>query len=362
MTIALLYGGKSGEHEVSLRSSASVARHVKPGHTLVLIGIDHDGAWYLQPKAVLDDALAGDNPLGLVVDGAALVSAIPGRGLALAGSSSPIRLDVVFPVLHGTFGEDGTIQGLLELSGVPYIGCDVLGSAVGMDKEMAKNLWDRAGLPVVPFVPIRKCDLSPQVLEKARVRSEAAFGYPMFVKPTCSGSSVGTSKVADAAGFDTAVRAALEWDFRALVEPFIAAREIECSVIGNGTVRSFLPGEIVPRHEFYDYEAKYIDPDGAALIIPADIPPETAARVRNVAERAYVAAGLNGMARVDFFLDKRTGEVYLNEVNTIPGFTSISMFPKMCEAGGLAFPDLIDELVNLAIERGKRRSELRFVR
>ncbi len=360
MNIVILYGGKTGEHEVSLRSAASVVRHTKRAHALSLVGIDHDGRWYLQPAQVLADALAGDAPLSIVADPASLVSLVPGTGLALAATGKPIAADVVFPVLHGSFGEDGTVQGAFEIAGLPYVGCDVLGSAVGMDKEISKRLWERAGLPVVPFLPIRASELERDGPDKFRVRAEAAFDYPMFVKPTCAGSSVGASKVTDAAGFEQAVREALAWDTRAMVEPFVHAREIEVSVVGNDAIASFPPSEIVPKHEFYDYDAKYLDPDGAALIIPADIPEATAAKVRKIAESAYAVAGLNGMARVDFFLDKLTGEVYLNEANTIPGFTSISMFPKMCEAGGLPYPELLERLYALALERSNRKAGIRY--
>ena len=361
MNITLLYGGRSGEHEVSLLSAASVARHMPSVHALTLIGIDHDGAWYLQPPKVLSDALSGDAPLALVANPSALVAAVPGKGLALL-SGKFIPTDIVLPILHGTFGEDGTIQGLLETANLAYAGADVLGSAVGMDKEISKNIWSGAGLPVVPYCVARSGDLDPERLARIQKDAEKSLGYPMFVKPACAGSSVGASKVAGPDGLRAAIESALEWGTKAILEPFVTARELECSVVGNGDPVAFPPGEIVSTHEFYDYEAKYIDPNGAALVIPAPIPNETSAKIMDIAVRAYKAASLSGMARVDFLLDKTNGNVFLNEANTIPGFTHISMFPKMCEAGGLTYPELLERIALLGLERKRSRDAIRFAR
>ncbi|HUX38421.1 MAG TPA: D-alanine--D-alanine ligase family protein [Rectinemataceae bacterium] len=360
--VAILYGGKSGEHEVSLQSAASIVHHMDPSlFELHLIAIAKDGTWILQGPEVL--AMTRADGAALVVGEGPRVFVAPSDGLIVADGAStrPLPCDCVFPVLHGTFGEDGTIQGLLEVAGLPYVGAPVMGSALGMDKEKAKRLWMAAGLPVVPFALARRDDLdSAAALEALSKVVESRFGWPAFAKPACAGSSVGASRVDGRADLARALREALEWDDKALVEPFVAAREIECSVLGNGEARAFPPGEIVSKHEFYDYEAKYIDPDGAALILPALLGEGVAERVMDLALRAYKALDLAGMARVDFFVDRKSGEILLNEVNTIPGFTSISMYPKMCETGGLRYADLIAELVGLAIERFEAKASLRY--
>ena len=370
--IVILYGGKSGEHEVSLVSAGSIVRHLDlSSFEPVLVGVGKDGGWTLQPE---DAALAfraaheadGEGvatPLPILAG--PRVAVLPGAGLAaLHGAGlEALPCDLVFPVLHGTFGEDGTIQGLLEVAGLPYVGAPVMGSALGMDKEKAKELWLRAGLPVVPFLVARRGEHdSPAALEALARKAEARFGWPVFVKPACAGSSVGASKAEDAAGLAASLAEALAWDDKAMIEPFVQAREIECSVLGNASPIAFAPGEVQPTHEFYDYEAKYVDPDGARLEIPARISAEQAERVRSVAVAACRACEIAGMARVDFFIDRRTGEVLLNELNTIPGFTHISMYPKMCEAGGLPYGDLISRLAALALERHEGRTRLRFSR
>jgi len=359
MRLAILYGGKSGEHEVSLRSAASVIRHLDRSHKLHLIGITKAGAWHLQPDSVLASCLEGEDPLELRADGPSVL-AVPGTGLRVYGArgSADLPLDAVFPVLHGTFGEDGTVQGLLECSNLAYVGADVLGSAIGMDKEIAKILWRDAGLPIVPSITARAVDADR--IDDLVGNVERTFGWPVFVKPARCGSSVGASKAETRSDLKSALLKALAFDTKALVEPFIAAREIECSVLGNDTPRAFPPGELIPSHEFYDYEAKYIDPAGARFVIPAALDETTSARVMEIAVTAYTSAGLAGMARVDFFIDKKSGFIYLNEANTIPGFTSISMYPMMCESGGLPYPALLDELLALAVERKKSRSTLRY--
>ena len=361
MRIAILYGGKSGEHDVSLLSAASIIRNLDRSHRLHLIGITKTGAWHLQPESVLASCLEDDGPLELRADGPDVL-AVPGTGLRVYGArgSSDLPLDVVFPVLHGTFGEDGTVQGLLECAGLAYVGAGVMGSAIAMDKETSKTLWREAGLPVVPSLTARLADL--ERLEELSAEIERRFGWPVFVKPAGCGSSVGASKAGTRSDMKSALHTALLCDTKALVEPFIAAREIECAVLGNENPRAFPPGEIVPSHEFYDYDAKYIDPLGAKLVIPAMIGEESAQRITAIALSAYRAAGLSGMARVDFFIDRNDDTIYLNEANTIPGFTSISMYPKMCEAGGLPYPALLDELLRLATERHAARAGLRYER
>jgi len=359
--IVLLYGGKSGEHEVSLVSAASILRHLDlSAYEPVLVGVSKDGAWHLQDESSATAALADSGPLA-IAEGRRVLAA-PGAGLVAEGPGGLERIacDLVFPVLHGTFGEDGTIQGLLETAGLAYVGAGVLGSAIGMDKEKAKELWLRAGLPVVPFMTVRSDALGD--IDAVARKAVARFRWPCFVKPSCAGSSVGASKVASAEDLGSALRSALEWDEKALIEPFVQAREIECAVLGNDDPVAYAPGEVAPSHEFYDYEAKYVDPDGARLEVPARLSPEQASRVREIAVAAYKACELSGMARVDFFLDKRTGEILLNEVNTIPGFTHISMYPRMCEAGGMPYSKLISRLAELALERHAARERLRFAR
>ncbi len=363
-TIAVVYGGRSGEHEVSLVSAASVARNLDPKtNDVLLVGIAKDGRWYLQEERELARCRAGAAALGLAADKDRQVAVVPGGGrdgglvrLAAAGTV-PLRVDAVFPVLHGTFGEDGTIQGLFEMAGLPYVGAGVIGSAIGMDKDKAKSLWIQAGLPVVPYLAVREADWNGGRRRDIVETAERAFPYPLFVKPSCAGSSVGAGKASGRAELERALDAAFAWDDKALVEPFVPAREIECSVTGNEAPEAYTPGEVAPTHEFYDYEAKYVDPDGAALIIPADLPTEALAKVKDIAVKAYRAAEIVGLARVDFFVRKDTGEIFLNEVNTMPGFTGISMFPKMCEASGLSYPALLEKVIALALARhGKRAS------
>ncbi|HET7839814.1 MAG TPA: D-alanine--D-alanine ligase family protein [Rectinemataceae bacterium] len=362
--VVILYGGKSGEHEVSLISAASIVRHLDRGrYEPILVGIAKDGSWILQDAGVLSEALAGEGPLPLRAGKAVLALASKGLAVLEEGGLLPLECDLVFPVLHGTFGEDGTVQGFLEVAGLPYVGAGVLGSALGMDKEKSKELWLRAGLPVVPYIAVRRSELgSAAAIEGLARRIEARFGWPCFVKPACSGSSVGSSKVDGPRGLGAALDEALAWDEKAMVEPFVSAREIECAVLGNASPRAFPPGEVIPSHEFYDYEAKYLDPQGARFEIPARLSAEQAERVTTVAVAAFKACECSGMARVDFFVDKRTGEVLLNELNTIPGFTHISMYPKMCESGGLAYAGLIERLLDLALERHAAREALRYSR
>jgi D-alanine-D-alanine ligase len=367
--IVILYGGKSCEHEVSLLSAGSIIRHLDADkYEAILVGIAKDGYWLLQDEYIARDYLnsgSSTGPLPLPLADGPRVLVVPGGGLRVEskGRLKSLPCDLVFPVLHGSFGEDGTIQGLLEVAGLAYVGAPVLGSAIGMDKEKAKELWLRAGLPVVPFLLVRRGEMEyPSFMENLGRKIDARFGWPVFVKPACAGSSVGASKVHEASALLAALRQALEWDVKAMVEPFLKAREIECSVIGNREIAAFVPGEILPTHEFYDYEAKYIDPDGARFEIPARISADQVERVKSVAIAAYKSCEMAGMARVDFFIEERTGEVLLNEINTIPGFTHISMFPKMCEAGGLPYAALIDRLAELALARHAERATLRFSR
>lgn len=370
MNIAVLYGGKSGEHEVSLLSGASVARHIpKEGNRITLIGIDRDGAWYLQDESLLEMVRnTADAALTIDCDPSRRIQVVPGGGCsgALRCGTTDIPADVVFPVLHGTFGEDGTIQGLFEMAELPYVGGGVMASSVAMDKEKTKMLWQQEQLPVVPFLSVLAADwksgITPEAVSSRKAvcdAVEARFSWPVFVKPARAGSSVGACKAENAGVLETCLDEAFRWDTKVLVEPFISAREIECSVTGNGRAVAYEPGEIAPTHEFYDYDAKYLDPDGALLIVPARLSREEKEQVKHLACRAYEALELDGLSRVDFFLDKDSGKLYLNEINTIPGFTHISMFPRMCEEAGLKYGDLIMYLLDLARERFDRSRRLR---
>lgn len=372
-TVVVLYGGRSGEHEVSRISASSIVRHLdRNKYELVLVGISKTGEWLLQDSAALrnvaeESGAQGKDPgmSGLPpITGGIPVCVLPSRGLFAANGSgglSSLNADIVFPVLHGTFGEDGTVQGLLECSGLPYVGAGVLGSAVGMDKEITKEIWLSAGLDVVDFLCVRNRDMENSLFLANLIRKiEARFGWPCFVKPARSGSSVGASRANNAEELPAALSKAFVYDTKVLVERYMNAREVECAVLGNGSPQAFPPGEIVPTHEFYDYEAKYKDPDGARLQVPADLSPSQAEQIRGCAVKAYKACELNGMARVDFFIEKRTGKAYLNEVNTIPGFTAISMYPRMCAAGGLSYPALLDELIRLGLELSAERKSLSY--
>jgi len=350
-SVCILYGGRSGEHEVSCRSAASVSRNLDPKkYRQVLIGIDKAGRWHLQLKPRFRIEEYGER-LEVMPEGEP-VAVVPGQGLSAA--SGVIDVDVVFPVLHGTFGEDGTVQGLLEMANLAYVGAGVLGSSLAMDKQKTKEVWRQSGLPVVDFVVVRddSAESTAAVLDRLQL--------PLFVKPATAGSSVGVSKVHGRDELQEAIAGALLYDAKVMVEPAVEGREIECAVLGNESAQAFDPGEILPTHEFYSYEAKYIDPEGADLRLPADLPGPLSREIRELAVAAFRAVECSGMARVDFFLEKESGRVLLNEINTIPGFTNISMYPKMCEASGLPYPELLDRLVDLALERHEKRGSLRY--
>ena len=355
LRVGVLFGGRSGEHEVSLASAASVIRGLDSDkYEAVPIGITKDGHWLIGEGAVkmLPEVLKGGRRVMLSADPteAALVPLDRGAGAQ--------RLDVIFPVMHGTFGEDGTIQGMLELASIPYVGAGVLGSAVGMDKDVSKRLCKAAGIPVVPWVTVYrwKWEKDPEAV-KAEI--EGNFEYPVFVKPATLGSSVGMSKVHHAAELEPALNLACEFGMKILVEKAVSAREIEVSVLGNHEPKASVPGEIVPHREFYDYTAKYLE-EGTQLMIPADLKPGQAEKIQSLALEAFLALELSGMARVDFFLEKKSGKLFLNEVNTIPGFTSISMYPKLWEATGVSFRDLIDRLIELAFELHQEKTRTKY--
>ena len=355
LTIGLLYGGRSGEHDVSTCSAASVASALdKSRYKVIAIGIDRDGRWYVQSRPEIVFHQDFGQVLALQKTGTWLVNHFERYGRLylcnLEDGGKRVAVDVVFPVLHGTYGEDGTVQGLLELAMVPYVGADVAGSAVGMDKDIAKRLLRDAGIPVVPWMTVSRHDWL-QRPKKIIDMAAKELRPPFFVKPVCAGSSVGVVKVKTKKELPGALRYAFEFGTHVMIETGIDCREIECSVLGNDKPQASILGEIIPTHEFYSYEAKYLDPEGAKMNIPAKIPSRLATAIRKCAVAGYQALNCSSMARVDFFLDKNTGEFYLNEVNTLPGFTSISMYPKLWAATGLAYPQLLDRLIELALER-----------
>ena len=376
MNVVLLYGGRSGEHDISIISCSAVARMVGANHSVKLISVDRDGKWYLQDDSALENLKKNpDAKLEINANPKNIVSVVPGgksEGAFIAGGKS-IPADVVFPVLHGTNGEDGTVQGLLEMAMVPYVGCGVFSSAATMDKIQTKILWEHAGLPVVPYICLTRADINDGKRYDSLVDSAInTLGFPLFVKPCSAGSSDGASKANNAKELSVALMDAFLWDNKVLIEKAIDAREIECSVTGNSVtadfdkpstlLKAYGPGEIIPTHTFYDYDAKYNDPDGAELKIPALLDDEKLEYIRETAKKAYKTVDASGLSRVDFFIDKNTGKIYLNEINTIPGFTSISMFPKMCESEGLGFTALLDKLFDEAICRYGARENLKTVR
>nr|AIA17855.1 D-alanine--D-alanine ligase [uncultured bacterium] len=343
--VGVIFGGRSGEHEVSLRSAESVIRSLDPSkYEVVPIAITHEGRWLgtrdamklLSPGEAIQAALKTGEPMAVVPE--------PQRNGAV---------DVFFPIVHGTYGEDGTIQGLLELAGVPYVGAGVLGSAVGMDKDVMKRLLREAGLPVGDFWVTRAKDIDAFIREFGK-----QLPYPVFVKPANLGSSVGITKVHNAGELPAAIAFAAEFDRKIIIEKGIDAREIEISVLGNDELKASIPGEIIPSREFYDYQAKYVD-DDSRLIIPAPLSEQQVRQAQDLAIRSFQALDCSGMARVDLFLEKPTGKFLVNEINTLPGFTSISMYPKLWEATGLAYPDLVDRLITLAVERHAEKKKLR---
>jgi D-alanine-D-alanine ligase len=354
--VGVLFGGRSGEHEVSLMSAQSVINYLdKDKYQVVPLGITTEGRWLAAGDPMNElSARAREKPQAapkgsggeIVAEHRQLVPGVERTGIP--------HVDVVFPVLHGPFGEDGTVQGLLELADIPYVGAGVLGSALAMDKVAMKAAFRTEGLPVADYLPIMRWEWEahpPEVLQRVVDR----VGCPCFVKPANLGSSVGVTKVQEAEGLPAALDMAARYDRRLLVEAAINAREIECSVLGNDHPIASLPGEVIPEREFYDYVAKYFD-EQTQLIIPADLSQEKTAEIQELAVRAFQALDLAGMARADFFLCRDTGQVYVNELNSIPGFTHASMYPKMWEASGLSYPELLDRLIELALERHKDKS------
>ncbi len=351
--VGLLFGGASVEHEVSVVSARGVAAALDPARfACVPLAVAGDGSW-LSPEAsarILESGAARVEP-GPGDDGLRL-AATPGGGLVAVsrdGAARRLAIDVVFPVVHGWGGEDGRVQGLLELAGIPCVGAGVLGSAAGMDKAAAKAIFEHAGLPVGPWRLLRRESFLENRERACRALGDA-LGFPLFVKPANGGSSVGITKVKGPEALDAALQEAFSYDAKAVIERGLDAREIECAVLGNDRPRASIVGEIVPSGEFYDYASKYLD-GSSRLLIPAPLPEGTAERVRDLAVRAFSSLDLAGMARVDFFVERASGAIWLNEVNTLPGFTPISMYPKLWEASGLSYPELLGRLLELALER-----------
>ncbi|PYS01001.1 MAG: D-alanine--D-alanine ligase A [Acidobacteria bacterium] len=343
--VGVIFGGRSGEHEVSLRSAESILKAIdRTKYEVVPIGITHAGRWLASTKA-LAMLPAKDQIQKVFTDGEPIT--LP------AEPASQGIVDVIFPILHGTYGEDGTIQGFLELANVPYVGAGVLGSAIGMDKDVMKRLLREAGLPIVDYWAVRKADRDSFL--QAHITT---LPYPVFVKPANLGSSVGITKVHAAEELPAALETASKYDRKIVVEQGVVAREIEISVLGNDDPIASLPGEIIPSREFYDYQAKYIDGD-SRLLIPAPLEGIQTNDAQRLAIAAFKVLECSGMARVDLFLERTTGKFYVNEINTLPGFTSISMYPKLWETSGIPYPQLIDRLITLAIERHAEKNKLR---
>lgn len=355
--VGILCGGKSAEHEVSLQSAKNVLEALdKNKYEPVLIGIGKDGEWNLldQSRFLLNANDPGRIALA-VSPGTAVTPHSRTGELVSADGKSREPVDVVFPVLHGPFGEDGTVQGLLKLFNVPFVGAGVLGSAVGMDKDVMKRLLRAAGIPAARFIAYRDSR------EANFGEAYRELGLPLFVKPANLGSSVGVSKVKNADQFAKAVKEAFQYDRKILTEEFVDGREIECSVLGNDDPVASVAGEVISRHEFYSYEAKYLDSEGALLKIPADLSEDTLKEIQRIAVEAFKVLCCEGMARVDFFLQPN-GRIVLNEINTIPGFTKISMYPKLWEASGVSYSELVDRLIQLALARHEKEQKLKTSR
>lgn len=357
--VGILFGGKSAEHEVSLQSAKNVLEAIdKNKYEVTLIGIDKTGKWLIPDQAQF--LLNEDSPklIKLNRENEKSVALVPQSAGEIQNFSTPnqkSKIDVVFPILHGPFGEDGTVQGLLKLAGVPFVGASVLGAAVGMDKDVMKRLLRDAGIPIGKFIALKQNDQ----IDFKKVSNE--LGLPFFVKPANLGSSVGVSKVKNRKDFGKAIDEAFKYDTKIIIEEFIDGREVECAVLGNQDPIASGVGEIIPSHEFYSYEAKYIDESGAKLEIPAKITDKEKENVRDLAIKTFKALSSEGLGRVDFFL-KKNGNLIVNEINTMPGFTKISMYPRLWEATGISYSELIDRLVGLAIERFQREKKIKNFR
>lgn len=392
--VGLIFGGRSGEHDVSLASAQSVMANLdKEKYEVVPIGITQQGTWLLgtEPTKLIEVRQRGDSeevvqseearrPQGSPLPSTGSIEATT-KGLSvpvpvtLTGDPTLRRLvslhsdealgenaiiDVIFPVLHGTYGEDGTLQGLLEMANVPYVGCGVLGAALGMDKEKMKMIFQAVGLPICDYLVYRRSEWE-RAQESILDAIEQRLGYPNFVKPANLGSSVGINKAHDRTELVQAMNVAAGYDRKIVIEKGLNCRELECAVLGNDEPIASVVGEVIASNEFYDYDAKYLN-NKSQTIIPADLPRETAEEIRRQAVKAFLALDLSGLARVDFFLERATGQVYINEVNTMPGFTQISMYPKLWEASGIPYKELLDRLIELGIERYEDKQRNRTAR
>lgn len=355
MRIGIIFGGKSVEHEVSLLSALNIINSLdREKYEPVLIGIDRVGVWFLCNHSSITNA---DDPKRIALNTSnarRIIFATGGGGVIASWETGECldRIDVAFPILHGSYGEDGTVQGLLRFAAVPFVGAGVLGSAVGMDKDVMKRLLREAEIPIARILVIREGD---SVDTRAIIME---LELPLFVKPANAGSSVGVVKVKESSTLSAAISDAFQYDRKVICEEYIPGREIECAVLGGSDVVVSVPGEIIPTHEFYSYEAKYLDENGAKLVIPADLPADTIKKIQELAKKTFQTLECFGMARVDFFVTDR-GEIFVNEINTIPGFTSISMYPKLMKVSGIPPQELIDRLIQLAFERSKHEQSLR---
>lgn len=358
LRVAVLFGGKSAEHEISLQSAKNIVEAIdKKKYQVVLIGINKRGQWNLNETSVATRHADSSKPIKALKPAESVVM-VPGGKVGqmatLSGHRTVGAVDVVFPVLHGAFGEDGTVQGLLKLANVPFVGAGVLGSAVGMDKDVTKRLLRDAGIRTAKFLVFERSSSGKMDFENVKHR----LGLPFFVKPANLGSSVGIHKVKGKRQFEQAVKEAFQYDSKVLVEECIQGREIECSVLGNDHPMASLPGEIITRHEFYSYQAKYLDKRGAVLKVPAKLPAHIIQEIQDLSIKTFEVLCCEGMARVDFFL-RDDKEVIVSEINTIPGFTKISMYPKLWEASGISYTELIDRLIQLALDRFRREAKLK---
>jgi len=356
INIGILFGGKSAEHEVSLQSAKNVFDAIdKEKYNPILIGIDKTGKWLLNNESKF--LLNVDDPklikLNQASDSIALIPQSGGEISNLTNSDEKLAIDVIFPILHGPFGEDGTVQGLLKLANLPFVGASVLGSAVGMDKDVMKRLLRDANIPIGNFIVLKSHESVPDF---QKIKDE--LGLPFFIKPANMGSSVGVSKIYDKSEYNDGISKAFDFDIKIILEEYIEGREIECSVLGNENPIASIPGEVITNHEFYSYEAKYIDEHGSVLKIPAKISNPIVKQIQELAIKTFQILSCEGLGRVDFFL-KDNGEIIVNEINTIPGFTKISMYPKLLEASGISYTELIDRLIQLAIERFNKEQKLK---
>ncbi|MDO8240447.1 MAG: D-alanine--D-alanine ligase [Candidatus Moranbacteria bacterium] len=350
--LAIIFGGKSAEHEVSIKSARNIIQASdKKKYELIILGVSKAGEWFQFEEA---DMLSSRNVFASKRKKAVTVHAEK-NGMVVQSNSKKTKIEVVFPIIHGTFGEDGTLQGMLKAYGVPFVGPSILGSAVGMDKDVAKRLMREVGIPVSKFLVYRKKQASELSFEKIK----KALGIPFFVKPANLGSSVGISKVKNKNDFGQAIKDAFAYDNKIIIEEAVMGKEIECSVMGNENPMASALGEIIPSHDFYSYKAKYLDKKGATTAIPANIPPEVAKKIQALAIQTFEVLCCEGMGRVDFFLTKNN-KIFVNEINTIPGFTSVSMYPKLWEHSGVTYAELIDRLIGFAIERHKMENKLRI--